>query len=1315
MASEFHMPGPVCLIENNEKKLMVNQEALKILSAITQPVVVVAIVGLYRTGKSYLMNKLTGKKQGFSMSSTVQGHTKGIWMWCVPHPKKLNLTLVLLDTEGLGDVEKGDNQNDSWIFALAILLSSTFIYNSMGAINQQAMDQLHYVTELTDRIRTKSSPDKDDVEDSADFVSFFPDFVWTLRDWTLNLEADGQPITADKYLENSLKLKPGISQKDKNFNLPRLCIQKFFPKKNCFVFHPPTEWKKLVRLETLLDDDLDPGFIQQVSEFCSYIFSHSKIKILPRGIKVNGPRLESLVLTYVNAINSGDLPCMENAVLALAQIENSAAVQKAIAFYDQQMGQKVQLPTETLQELLDLHRASEREAIQVFIRSSFEDVDLSFRKELEKQPNVINLPLNCWLITSRDSIIWRTSSVGLCCWKIGHSAVAIAKLALIQLEKKWDDLCKRNLQVSSDRCSALLQDIFSPLEEEVKQRIYSKPGGYHLFIQKTQELKKKYLHEPKKGIQAEEILQKYLMSKDPVTDAILHTDLTLTEKEKEIELERVKAESAQVAAKMLEEMQINHQQMTEQREKSHQEHMKQLTEKIERDRVQLLADQERILALKLQEQEQCLKAEFREERIKLQEEIQDLQMRNRETMEHVKAESVQTPEEMMEEIKYQQMMGQKEKSDQEYVKQLIEEMEKDRDQLLTEQDKTLALNSQETMAFKPIMEAPICLIENQNEQLMVNPKALKILDKISQPVVVVAIVGPYRTGKSYLMNRLAGQNHGFCLGSTVRSVTKGIWMWCIPHPSKPNHTLVLLDVEGLGNVKKSDPKNDSWIFILAMLLSSTFVYNSMKTIDHQALEQLYYVTELTELIRAKSSSRADEVEDSTEFVSFFPDFVWTVRDFTLELKIDGNPITEDEYLEDALKLIPGVNPKIQNSNLSRECIKNFFPKRKCFVFDQPTRDNNLLHQIEGVLEEKLDCNFQVKLKNFCSYIFSHAKIKTLREGIVINGNRLGTLVETYVDTINSGAVPCLEDTVTTLAQCENSVAVQKAADHYSKQMAQCMRFPTDTLQELLDVHAACEREAIALFMEHSFKDDKREFQKNLMETIEKKKEDFMIQNEEASEKYCQVELKKISEPLMASISRGTFSVPGGHSLYLEAKKKFEQNYARVPRKGVKANEVLQSFLQCQAPIEEAILQSDRALSDSEKAKAAMQAKKEAAEKKQELLKIKNQEQQKKMKAQERSFKENMEQLKQKIEREIENSLRDKEKMLEHKQKVQKELLNEGFEKKSEMLNKEINQLREKIETTKKNKNSWFSKALDTAGPILLKALPLLIIAAIKLY
>ena len=81
---------------------------------------------------------------------------------------------------------------------------------------------------------------------------------------------------------------------------------------------------------------------------------------------------------------------------------------------------------------------------------------------------------------------------------------------------------------------------------------------------------------------------------------------------------------------------------------------------------------------------------------------------------------------------------------------------------------------------------------------------------------------------------------------------------------------------------------------------------------------------------------------------------------------------------------------------------------------------------------------------------------------------------------NSGAVPCLDDAVTTLAQRENSVAMQKAADHYSEQMAQRLRLPTDTLQELLDVHAACEKEAMAVFMENSFKDKNQQFLKKLV-------------------------------------------------------------------------------------------------------------------------------------------------------------------------------------------------------------------------------------------
>lgn len=73
----------------------------------------------------------------------------------------------------------------------------------------------------------------------------------------------------------------------------------------------------------------------------------------------------------------------------------------------------------------------------------------------------------------------------------------------------------------------------------------------------------------------------------------------------------------------------------------------------------------------------------------------------------------------------------------------------------------------------------------------------------------------------------------------------------------------------------------------------------------------------------------------------------------------------------------------------------------------------------------------------------------------------------------------------------------------------------------------------------------------LQKIIEEKKNYFLLKNEETSEKYCLDELNRISKVLMESLSAGTFSVPGGHRLYMEAREKVEQDYLQVPRKGVK--------------------------------------------------------------------------------------------------------------------------------------------------------------------
>ncbi|NXP09081.1 GBP2 protein, partial [Thinocorus orbignyianus] len=104
---------------------------------------------------------------------------------------------------------QGDTENDTWIFVLTLLLSSTLIYNSRGTIDQQALDQLHYVMKLTEKVKLKAAPKQSEDEEAEKVAPFFPAFVWTVRDFTLQLEVDGKKISEDEYLESALKLKAG--------------------------------------------------------------------------------------------------------------------------------------------------------------------------------------------------------------------------------------------------------------------------------------------------------------------------------------------------------------------------------------------------------------------------------------------------------------------------------------------------------------------------------------------------------------------------------------------------------------------------------------------------------------------------------------------------------------------------------------------------------------------------------------------------------------------------------------------------------------------------------------------------------------------------------------------------------------------------------------------------------------------------------------------------------------------------------------------------------------------------------------------------
>ena len=122
-----------------------------------------------------------------------------MWIWGRPLSGQTAegepINVLVIDSEGIGALDE-DNSHDSRIFSLAILLSSCFLYNSVGSIDENAIQNLSLVVNLTKNIQIKSSNGHDE-PDSGDYAQYFPGFVWVVRDFTLQLvDSEGDTISS---------------------------------------------------------------------------------------------------------------------------------------------------------------------------------------------------------------------------------------------------------------------------------------------------------------------------------------------------------------------------------------------------------------------------------------------------------------------------------------------------------------------------------------------------------------------------------------------------------------------------------------------------------------------------------------------------------------------------------------------------------------------------------------------------------------------------------------------------------------------------------------------------------------------------------------------------------------------------------------------------------------------------------------------------------------------------------------------------------------------------------------------------------------
>jgi len=314
---------------NDEGKFELGEEAVAALNAVKGPVGVCTVCGRARQGKSFILNKLAASNtgEGFVVGPTHRPCTKGIWIWSAPLERTARdgstYHVILLDTEGI-DAYDQTGQYSIQIFSLAVLLSSLFVYNQMGGIDEAALDRLSLVTEMSKHIAVQA--DSFENTNQEEIGKFSPSFIWLLRDFYLNLEEDGRVVTPLSYLETALSNMVGSGAAVESKNSIRESIRALFPERECFTLVRPVNDEELLQqLNTVPMDQLRPKFVEGLTSLISMINNRCMPKKVG-GDVLNGPALASMAAAYIGAINNGAVPAIATAWENVATSECSRIV-----------------------------------------------------------------------------------------------------------------------------------------------------------------------------------------------------------------------------------------------------------------------------------------------------------------------------------------------------------------------------------------------------------------------------------------------------------------------------------------------------------------------------------------------------------------------------------------------------------------------------------------------------------------------------------------------------------------------------------------------------------------------------------------------------------------------------------------------------------------------------------------------------------------------------------------------------------------------------------------------------------------------------
>lgn len=332
------------------------------------------------------------------------------------------------------------------------------------------------------------------------------------------------------------------------------------------------------------------------------------------------------------------------------------------------------------------------------------------------------------------------------------------------------------------------------------------------------------------------------------------------------------------------------------------------------------------------------------------------------------------------------------------------------------------INRDRLLDVKGFPDEPIQLVkpDESHKKLVLVEGNLEYLKRIPAPVAIVAVVGKFHSGKSFLMNQLMAKRIGFGIGPSVQPTTMGIWMW-----GRVSHTLercndtmntnvddkieqpasmkingseeasvIFLDTEGFAANNVSE-NYDAKVFAVATMLSSHLLYNSVKIVDQSDIDYLELLARRTQLFALRSQmSRSKWLNDFNQDLLSFPPLTWIVQDFFQDIESGLSP---QEWLH---KLMTTHTRENESYEIS---ILDIFKSVDCHTLFIPATKRSLLNNLSKASEADLTAEYKEERDALIQKLRKQITPKK-KQNRYISGTELGHLMRILVSAANEGSL-----------------------------------------------------------------------------------------------------------------------------------------------------------------------------------------------------------------------------------------------------------------------------------------------------------------------